>query len=127
MFQSLFDLMEQAGRLASLPVVALQGLDLPPFSQPALELKDDGAAFVLRAAMDGVDPKSVQIEATDRLLAISGRSTLAKETEGPDFYHAFAQSSHFYRQVPLPTAVNPAQAAAQWQVDGSLVVILPKR
>lgn len=114
MFLSLLDLLRQQGGAT--------------FSEPApaMSLEDQSGALMLRAALRGYDPKSVQVQLTESSVAISGRRTVEERTEGPQSYRYEMAVSRFYRELPLPCRINPRGAAARWEVEDMLVLHLPK-
>ncbi|HYF95960.1 MAG TPA: Hsp20 family protein [Symbiobacteriaceae bacterium] len=117
MFLSLLDLLrQQSGReLLSNAEAA-----------PAFELSDQGDVLLLRASLRGIDPKSVQVQVTESGIAIGGRRTVEERTEGPDQFRYLSAVSQFYRELRLPSRVNPHRATARWEEDSSLLLALPK-
>lgn len=117
MFLSLLDLLRQ--QAGALPALA-------PVAEPVVEFSDQGQALLFRAALRGIDPKSVQIQLKENSLGIGGMRTVEERTEGPDFWHVSSAVSQFYRELPLPCRINPRRAVARWEGDGRLLVSLPK-
>lgn len=114
MFLSLLDLLRHSGAMLS----GAPG--------PAVSVSENGGHVVVRAALPGIDPKSVQIQLREQWMALSGQNTMEERTEGPDFYRYAASIGHFYREVPLPCKVDPHRAVAAWEPDSQLVVTIPK-
>lgn len=116
MFLSLLDLVRRSG-----------GLSQARLAAPAVEIQDQGGALCCRARLEGVDPRSVQVQVRENSLALSGYGTMEERTEGPNFVRTQSAISSFYREIPLPVAVDPHRSAVQWQADGHLLIICPKR
>lgn len=117
MLLSLLDLMRQAGQL----------MPAAPEVSPAFAFSDGGDTLHLRVSLPGIDPKSVQIQVSETSLAIGGHATLEERTEGPDFFRVQAAVRQFYREAALPVRVDPHRSTAQWESEGVLVLLMPKR
>jgi HSP20 family molecular chaperone IbpA len=119
MFLSLLDLLRQTqGLMVSQAVPAMD---------PDVAMTDQGDHLLVRVPLAGIDPRSVQVQLTETSLAIAGHRTEEKRTEGPDFFQLQSAVSSFCRQLPLPVPVLPRQAAARWEGDQHLLLLLPKQ
>lgn len=116
MYLSLMDLMRQMG-----------GFPLLDAAAPQIEVEEQGAALYCRARLPGIDPRSVQVQVRETSLALAGFGTREERTQGPNFVRTQSAVHRFYREVPLPTRVDPHRATMQWQDHDLLVVICPKR
>lgn len=116
MFLSLLDLMRQAGALA----------DGAAGAGVQIDLTDQGGHLQVVADLPGIDPQSVQIQVAETALALGGARTVEERTEGPSFYRVQASRQSFYRELPLPSHVDPHRATATWQTEGRLILTLPK-
>jgi len=92
---------------------------------PAIELKDAGNAFVLRAQIPGVDAKDVNVEVTKEAVSISGEHRYEQQNQENGQYRSEFRYGKFHRVVSLPAAVQNDQVQAEYK-DGILNLTLPK-
>ncbi len=119
MYLSLWQLLRHCGDFFSFPGPLGS-------AQPFFDLKDDGSSLILTAGLKGIDPRTVQVQVSERSLAIGGYGTMEEKTEGPDFYQMQSAINSFYREIPLPARVDPHRATMAWQDGETLVITLPK-
>lgn len=91
---------------------------------PSLNVYDNGEAYVVRAAIPGVDSKQLEIEATGRSLSIKGERKPAGG-ERTRYRRREREAGSFARTIELPLPVDPDRIAATYE-DGVLEVTLPK-
>lgn len=92
---------------------------------PAIELKDVGDAFTLRAQLPGVTAKDLDIQVTREAVSIAGEHRYESKTEEKGYLHSEFRYGKFQRVIPLPGAVQNDQVKADYQ-DGILTLTLPK-
>ncbi len=93
---------------------------------PALDVYETKDAVVVETPLAGVDPKDVSVSVEKGILTISGESRKEHEVEEKNYYRKEVRSGTFYRQVPLPVAVDEDATAANFE-DGILKITCPKR
>jgi HSP20 family protein len=93
--------------------------------KPRIELRDSGDRFLLTVQLPGLDPKTVDIEATAEGVKIQGDRPAAEGTDSRAVHSEFRYGS-FERQVRLSEAIEPAQVTASYN-QGLLQLVLPKR
>ena len=93
---------------------------------PAVDVRDEGAEFVVTAELPGVSKDQVEIEATPEGLQI--RAEVRGEREEKDEKYFFRERTFrgYHRTLDLPAEVVPEKAAAQLK-DGVLEVRIPKK
>lgn len=93
---------------------------------PALDVYETKDAVVVETPLAGVDPKDVTLSVEKGILTISGESKKEHEVEEKNYYRKEVRSGTFYRQVPLPVAVDEDGVIASFD-DGILKINCPKR
>ncbi len=93
---------------------------------PALDVYETKDAVVVETPLAGVDPKDVSVSVEKGILTISGESRKEHEVEEKNYYRKEVRSGTFYRQVPLPVAVDEDGVIASFD-DGILKINCPKR
>lgn len=109
----------------------------PSFRWPLLPAKTGEAAWspridvfqrdnrlVTKIDLPGLKKEDVKVEVTDGQLAISGERRTESEEKRDDFYRSEREFGSFYRAVPLPEGVTPADIKATF-ADGVLEVSVP--
>jgi HSP20 family protein len=92
---------------------------------PAVELKDSGNDFVLRAQLPGIDAKDLDVQVGREAVSISGEHRHEEKTEEKGFFKSEFRYGKFQRVIPLPAAVQNDQVKADYK-DGILTLTLPK-
>ncbi len=93
-----------------------------PFSVDLLETPD---AYVLKAALPGMKPEDIAIDATAGMITIKGEYKEEKETKAENFLRKELRTGAFHRAFELPLSIEPAKVDAKFK-DGMLEVTLPK-
>ncbi|MFI1825524.1 Hsp20/alpha crystallin family protein [Streptomyces sp. NPDC020412] len=89
-----------------------------------IEVSDDGARFVLRAELPGVDPdKDIEITVEGDTLTVHAEHS--ESTEDKDKRHSEFRYGSFERTVRLPFPVPHEETTADYQ-DGILTVTVPR-
>ena len=92
---------------------------------PALDVYETKDAVIVETPLAGVDPKDVSVSVEKGVLTISGESKKEHEVEEKNYYRKEVRSGSFYRQVPLPVAVDEDAVVANFE-DGILRIQCPK-
>lgn len=92
---------------------------------PAIELKDSGNEFVLRAQLPGIDAKDLDVQVTKDAVSISGEHHQENRSEENGFFRSEFRYGKFQRVIPLPVEVQNDQVKAEFK-DGILSLTLPK-
>jgi HSP20 family protein len=93
-------------------------------SKPMVELREQDGAFIVAAALPGVDPKDIAVDITPQDLVIKA-ATEHQHTEDKGRVHQceFA-AGQVFRFLSFPRAVDTARAKAQYQ-NGMLNITVP--
>jgi HSP20 family protein len=81
--------------------------------------------IVLKASLPGVKPEDIDISVTGDHLTLKAESKEETESKGQNWYRRERRSGSFVRQFQLPSEVDSAKAAANFE-DGVLRLTLPK-
>ncbi|MCU0550983.1 MAG: Hsp20/alpha crystallin family protein [Leptolyngbya sp. Prado105] len=92
---------------------------------PAVELKDAGNEFVLRAQLPGIDAKDLDVQVTKDAVMLVGEHRQEAKTEEGGFFRSEFRYGKFQRVIPLPAEVKNEQVNAEFK-DGVLSLTLPK-
>lgn len=93
--------------------------------QPAVEVYETDTEYVVRAALPGVDPKSIDVEVTDDALTLKAERREEQEERGRNYLRREFRYGLFQRTLPLPGGVQADRAKATYK-DGVLEVHVPK-
>lgn len=90
-----------------------------------VDLFETDGDVVLKASLPGVKPEDIDISVTGDHLTLKAESKEESEEKGQNWYRRERRSGTFVRQFQLPTEVDSAKAAANFE-DGVLRLTLPK-
>lgn len=99
------------------------GLEAATLPVDVVETKD---AYIVKAAVPGVEPKDVHIEVDEDVLTIRGEFAHEEEHEGQSVIRRELQYGPFQRSLRLPPTVDVDRAEASFE-HGMLRLTLPKR
>lgn len=92
---------------------------------PAIELKDEGNAFTLRAQLPGLEAKDIDIQVSRGAVAIASEHRNQWKNAANGILFSELRYGKFHRIVRLPAAVQNDQVQAEYK-DGVLHLTLPK-
>lgn len=93
--------------------------------RPAVELKDSGDHFVVRAELPGLEAKDLNVEVTREAVSIAGERRQSQTTTEKGVFRSEFRYGQFHRVVPLPVEVQNDQVQADY-TNGILTLTLPK-
>ncbi len=99
------------------------GLEVATLPVDVIETKD---AYIVKAAVPGVDPKDVHIEVDEDVLTIRGEFAEEAEHEDHNVIRRELQYGAFQRSLRLPPTVDVERAEAKFE-HGMLQIRLPKK
>ncbi|HEY2152523.1 MAG TPA: Hsp20/alpha crystallin family protein [Vicinamibacterales bacterium] len=93
-------------------------------SKPAVELREQDGAFIVAAALPGVDAKDITVDITAQDVVIKA-ATEHKHTEDKGQVHRCEfTTGEFFRSVAFPKPVDTAKAKADYR-NGMLSITVP--
>lgn len=93
---------------------------------PLLNIGEDNENLYVDALAPGVDPKTLDVSATQDLLVISGEKKALLSSVGAEAIHRSERAAgQFTRSIALPFEVDSEGVKAAYQ-DGLLRIVLPK-
>ncbi len=92
---------------------------------PHVNVYDDGEAFVVRAEIPGVDPKTLEVQATYNSLTLKGERKRSEQDEAASFHRREREYGSFSRSLNLEQPVNSDKVQASYKL-GVLEIVLPK-
>jgi HSP20 family protein len=90
-----------------------------------LEIAETKEAFVVTAAVPGIEPGALDITLSDNLLTITGEFKPQEAQEDVRYHLSEHQYGKFSRTITLPTAVQADQITANYH-NGLVSITLPK-
>jgi len=93
--------------------------------KPAVRLVERADAYYLTLRLAGVDPQTVDIEASREAVVVSGERTTPALEEGETLLYDDGAYGRFQRRIALPEAIQHDAVVAQ-AADGLLMLTLPK-
>ena len=120
-FMSLHEAMD---RLFNESVVPSQGTDNGSIALP-VNVREEKDGYVITAALPGVRPEDVQIEATANAITISGETSDEREVDEGEYVRRERRFGRFFRVLELPVEINADGAEASFE-NGVLTLRVPK-
>lgn len=92
---------------------------------PAIELEDNKDAYRLRVWLPNLERETLDIQATRKAIAISGKTNKTESTEDKKLLYSEFAFGQFGRLIPLPQPIAHLEVKAEY-AEGILTVTLPK-
>jgi len=92
---------------------------------PAADYRESDKELSIRVELPGVDPKEVQVNATDHSITISGEKKSEYERRNGDRFVSERSFGAFERTFDFPFAVDPSKIDAKFD-KGVLLLTVPK-
>jgi HSP20 family protein len=93
---------------------------------PAAELTQTDDAVHLKLELPGIEAKDLDIQVTEKAVAISGERKSETKTEDKGRTRTEFHYGKFQRVIPLPVKIQNTDVKAEYK-DGILNLILPKK
>lgn len=92
---------------------------------PAVNIYDDGQAFLVRAELPAIDKDSIDVTVKGDQLTLRGERRLEQPEQGANYHRREREAGQFRRVVTLPQRVDADRIAATFK-NGVLEVTLPR-
>jgi HSP20 family protein len=92
---------------------------------PALNLYDDGQAFVVRAEVPGIDKDSIDVTVQGDQLTLRGERRIQPADPQASYHRREREGGQFRRVLSLPQMVDANRISATYK-NGVLEVVLPR-
>lgn len=92
---------------------------------PAVNIYDDGASYLVRAEIPGMNKDDLEITVKGEQLTLRGERKIQPASANASYHRREAESGQFRRVVTLPQAVDAERISATYQ-HGVLEVVLPR-
>jgi HSP20 family protein len=94
---------------------------------PAIDVREDGGAYIVTVDLPGVDKDTIDINAYPRSISISGERMIERQEadDSSGFYRAERSFGSFQRTIPFNKRIIPEKVTAETS-EGVLVIRLPK-
>jgi HSP20 family protein len=120
-FMSLHEAMD---RLFNESVVPSQGTENGSLALP-VNVREEKDSYVITAALPGVRPEDVQIEATSNTITISGETSDEREVDEGEYVRRERRFGRFFRMLELPIELDAEAAEASFE-NGVVRLRVPK-
>lgn len=80
---------------------------------PAVDIKEEGDKFLVRADLPGVDPKDIDVSLENGVLAINGKRESEVKDEKDGYRRVERVYGEFHRQFALPDSADPEKVSAK--------------
>ena len=94
--------------------------------QPAVDVVEEKARFVLRADLPGVDPQAITISMDKGVLSLSGERTREEADDIDGIKRYERRSGKFFRRFTLPESAD-AEGISAKSANGILQIAIPKQ
>jgi HSP20 family protein len=91
---------------------------------PQVEVSERNGTLSIRADLPGLSKNDIDVDITDDAVVIRGERQQVKEENEEGYYRSERSYGSFYREIPLPSGVNPEEANATFR-DGVLEITMP--
>lgn len=91
---------------------------------PQVEVVERNGKLNIRADLPGLSKNDIDVEIKDDAVVIRGERQQEKEENEEGYYRSERSYGSFYREIPLPSGVNPEEANATFR-DGVLEIVMP--
>jgi HSP20 family protein len=91
---------------------------------PQVEAFERDGKLIVRADLPGLTKGDINVDITDDAIKIRGERRQETEENEEGYYRSERSYGSFYREIPLPSGVNGAQANATFR-DGVLEITMP--
>lgn len=92
---------------------------------PAVDIAEEGEAYVLRAELPGVPRENIKVEVKENRLTLSGTKDGRGEGERQGYRYLESTYGSFSRSFELPRNVKAEEIGAEYK-DGVLLLRIPK-
>jgi HSP20 family protein len=102
------------------PSSLLQGVNFP-----SIDMYEEKDKFVVKAEVPGMDKEEIHISVVDHTLQLRGEVRKEEAKDERDYHYNERVYGTFFREIPLPSAVNTDQIRASFK-NGVLTIEIPK-
>lgn len=93
---------------------------------PAVDVKEDKDAFIIKADIPGVEPKDIEVHMENGMLTIRGTREQESKEERDGYKRVERVSGNFYRRFGLPDTADADKISAKSN-HGVLEIRIPKQ
>jgi HSP20 family protein len=93
---------------------------------PAVDVKEEQGAYVVRADVPGVDPKDIALDMENGVLTLRGERKSEVKEEKENYHRIERVAGTFYRRFTLPDTADAESISAKY-TNGVLEVRIPKQ
>ena len=119
-FDRLFDEFFSSG-----PASGIRNDSLTGAINPAVDVFEEDAAYVIKAELPGIEKKDISLDVSDGVLTLKGERKHEAEVNEDTYYRREMVYGTFQRSFRLPENVNAELIKADYK-DGILKVEIPK-
>jgi HSP20 family protein len=102
------------------PSSILQGINFP-----SIDMYEEKDRFVVKVEVPGLEKEDIHISVVDHALQLRGEVKKEETKDDRDYHYNERAYGAFFREIPLPSAVNTDQIRATFK-NGILTIEMPK-
>ena len=91
---------------------------------PQVEVLERNGKLTIRADLPGLSKDDIDVDIRNDAVLIRGERQQSKEENEHGYYRSERSYGSFYREIPLPSGINPEEANATFR-DGVLEITMP--
>ena len=95
-------------------------------ASPAVDLKDDGDHYTLKADIPGADEKSIDVTVKNGMLTIKAQTVREEKEKGENYLRQERYVGSFVRALSLPSDADTKEMKTAYK-NGVLTVTIPKK
>jgi len=92
---------------------------------PRIDVSETDNEFIVEADIPGFNPDNMDVQINGNILSIRGKTEHEKEDKDKKYYRRERSYGEFYREIPLPTGLDPDKAESVFK-NGTLKISIPK-
>ena len=92
---------------------------------PKIDMSESEKEVTVTADLPGLEEKDIEVSLDRDVLAIKGEKKSEKEEKEKNYYYMERSSGSFYREIPVPAAMDKDNIKATFK-NGVLKVVIPK-
>lgn len=83
--------------------------------EPAVDVFETDEHMVVKAELPGIDPRNLQVKATEDSISFRGDTTSEKEEQEEGYHYRERRHGLIQRLIPLPRHIDPQSARASFR------------
>lgn len=104
----------------------LPSMNFEELRTPLIDIENKEKEIIVSVEIPGINKEEIDLEVNENNLIVKAERKSKKEQKDKNYYRCERSYSSFYRNIPLPEAIQENNTTAEYK-DGILKVTLPKK